>query len=222
MYNSLIETKDINVNEIDELINYDEIHLQNVMKEGGLANDELAPPLTRDEIFNALHRRDYLKWIFFEDQLAGYFWFEIKPDSFYVNAIAIDRIFQGKGIAQYILNLVDSLSKKHLLNSRLSVSPKNGRALNIYLKSGYKIVDAVSSLFGPEFPATFRVIMEKNQTKSETIGKIKDEINVACDNYETIKEILSLGYQGIQLIIPQDKDYSKNLIHFVKYEESFP
>lgn len=214
MKTSPIETKSITSDEITQLIDYDHVHLQLAMNQSGLSKEELAPPLTHNEIIQAYNRKDILKWILFDKQLAGYFWFQIKSDCLYINAIAIDKKFQGKGIVQYVLTLADKIAGEHLSRCSLSVSPMNGRALNAYLKFGYQIVDAVSSFFGHHYPNTFRLVMEKSQLNGKK--KIIDEFDVSCINYEKLKNTISSGYIGVGLIVSESGRNDQNMIHFVK------
>jgi len=109
-------------------------------------------------------------------------------------------------------------AKEYQLKScNLLAIPLNGRAVNAYLKYGYKIIQcALASYFGPEYPDSYRFIMEKklNQKKSNfAIGHQE----VICTDYELMNDLTNQGYVGIKLIRSSSQNNEENKILFEKY-----
>lgn len=212
-----IRTQPVASNEHSKLIDFDNNYLINVMKEMGISDTQLPPSLEPDELEKAFLRKDTLEWIFVNDVLAGYFWFEKKIDHIYISGFAIKHGFQGIGLCQYVLNKAKKIAEiNHLNFCRLAVIPLNGRAINAYLKCGYKITSCIPKYFGEDYPDSFRFIMEydlskKNMTYISTFGR-----EVSCIDHEGLKNATDLRYAGVRIIRTGSNSNSDNYILFEK------
>jgi hypothetical protein len=187
------------------------------MKEEGVPLLQLAPSLTIHELEEAYIRKDVLAWVLVDNNIVGYFWFEKKPESLYISGVAIKKEFQGQGIVQYILKLAEEYSRKNYFSKcTLSVHPLNGPAINVYLKHNYIVVNAISSFFGPKYPDSFRLILEKALTTTCKIQYSDKSYDVSCHDENGLKNAINNGYVGINLIKSDNKSNSYNKICFSK------
>ncbi len=211
-------SKSVSKNELNDVIDFDNQYLMNALTELGISKEHLPPSLTLHDLDQALSRKDALNWIFVDNNVAGYYWFELKPSHLYISGLAIKPNFQGMGLIQWILRLADEKAKEHTLNScRLIVIPLNGRAVSAYLKDGYQIIQcALASHFGAEYPDSYRFIMEKNLLSKEP-GTATDSREVICTEYEKMKDLTDQGYVGIQLIRSPNQNDNENKIVFKKF-----
>ncbi|TAK76823.1 MAG: GNAT family N-acetyltransferase [Gammaproteobacteria bacterium] len=210
-----INTQSINRDDFAKLIDFDNRHLINAMKEMQLPPQQLPPALTQEELEKAVERNDVLKWVFVDDELAGYFWLEQKVNYLYISGVAIKENFHGIGLSQYILNLAEEKTKElHLSSCKLAVIPLNGRAVNAYLKHGYKIITCVTAFFGPHYPDSFRFIMEKNLAPDEKASVPRDGQAVSCADYTQLKNATDRGYVGVRLIRSESNNNVENKIWF--------
>lgn len=196
-----ISTQPILENDLAELIEFDKMHLCQVMANIGVPADELTIPLTLGELEEAYKHKDQIEWIIVnETTKAGYFWFAKKSDCLFLVGGALTQEFYGLGIAEYVLKLAEDRAKKlDLIICRLAVIPMNGRAIKCYLKQGYYIVKYAAAFFGPEHPNTFRLIMEKHL--SEPIKtQSKDMVEVICSDKEQLKKLIDNGFVGVEFI----------------------
>lgn len=188
--------------EIDELIHFDQIYLRQVMAQTGIPADNLPPILSREEIEEGLSQMDQIEWIMIDDQSkAGYFWFQKRSDCLFINGIALKPEFYGMGLAQYALGVAEQNAlAAQLKDCKLAVIPVNSRALKCYFKAGYRVVQYISSYFGPKHPNTFRLIMVKflDNQNLPTFGH--ENLEILCADQIGQKESLDSGYIGIDLI----------------------
>ena len=213
-----IITKSVFKNDLNDIIDFDNRYLINIFIELGISKEQLPPSLTLKDLNQAILRNDILNWIFVDNELAGYYWFELKPDYLYIAAIAIKPHFQGIELAQEVLCSAEEKAKENQLKScRLLVIPLNGRAVNTYLKYRYKIIQcALASHFGAEYPNSYRFIMEKNLILRKTDVAI-DNQEVICTDYELMKNLINQGYIGTHLIRSLNQENRENKILFKKY-----
>lgn len=209
-------SKPITKNELNDMIDFDRQYLINALIEQDIPSEQLPPSLMLNDLDQAILKDDVLDWIFVDNDLAGYYWFELKQDYLYIAGIAIKPHFQGMGLMQKILLSAEETAKKHQLNScRLLVIPLNGRAVNVYLKYGYKVIQcAFASYFGPQYPNSYRFIMERNLLVKEP-GVAIDVRETVCTDYELMNDLTDQGYIGIQLIRGQNNN--ENKIVFKKF-----
>lgn len=213
-----ILTKSVSKNDLNDVVDFDNRHLINVFIELGIPKEQLPPSLIIQDLEQAISRRDVLEWIFIDNNLAGYYWFELKPDHLYIAGLAIKSHFQGMGLVQWILNSAEIKAKEHQLNAcRLLAIPLNGRAVNAYLKYEYKIIACkLASYFGPQYPNSYRFIMEKNLLFKEP-DLLIDNRAIVCTDYELMRELTEQGYIGVQLIRSSSQNDKENKIIFKKY-----
>jgi GNAT superfamily N-acetyltransferase len=211
-----ISTKPVLKNEFLELIEFDKIHFYQSMKNMGLPHDILPPFFTEIDVEKSHYRGDQIEWILVNDDIkAGYFWFEIKLDCLFIVGIAIQREFYGLGIGQYILKLAEKKARDaNLTLCRLLVIPMNGRAIKCYLNYGYHIVQYVTAAWGPKYPNTFRLIMEKSLSNTPTKVSSPDTIEIICTDKEKIKRVIDSGYLGDELV--RQENNANNSIIFKK------
>jgi len=211
-------TKSVSKNDLKGIIDFDNRYLINTLIELDIPKEQLPPSLTINDLEQAILRGDVLKWLLIDNDLAGYYWFEFKPDYLYIAGLAIKPDFQGIGLIQQILCSADEEAKEHQLKScRLLVIPLNGRAINAYLKYGYKIITCnLASYFGPQYPNSYRFIMEKHLFIKE-LDTAMDSREIICTDYELMKKLTDQGYVGVQLIRSPSQNNNKNKIIFKKY-----
>lgn len=212
-----VTLKSVTKNELNEIIDFDNCYLMNAFIKLGIPAEQLPPSLKLNNLDQAILRGDVLDWIFVDNTLAGYYWFEIKPAHLYIAGLAIKPSFQGKGLIQQILVLADKKAKENKLQScKLLTIPLNGRAVNAYLKYGYKIIQcALASYFEPEYPDSYRFMMEKNVIIEESVAI--DHREVLCTNYELMKNLTDRRYIGVKLIRSSNQDNEENKILFEKF-----
>ncbi len=210
-------SKSVTKNELDEIVDFDNRYLMNAFIELGIPAEQLPPSLKLNDLDQSILRSDVLDWVFVDNTLAGYYWFEIKPDHLYIAGLAIKPNFKGKGLVQQILVLADKKATENKLQScKLLTIPLNGRAVNAYLKYGYKIIQcALASYFEPEYPDSYRFLMEKNLIPTENVAI--DHREVICTDYELMKDLTERKYIGVKLIQSSNQDNEENQILFEKY-----
>lgn len=213
----IIKTRPVEFHELPELIEFDKLHLVDVIRNLGIAESK-CPALEYDEIVTAYHRGDIFLWLLIDENLAGYMWRIKQPDCLFSAGAAIKKEFYGLGLSQYIVDLTEKIAKASgLALSRVAVIPENGRAVNAFMKNGYQITAYVLSYFGPRYPNTFRCIMQKNFSENKDNKIVIDSCEVLCTNETAIKQIIDAGYIGTRFIRSIDKDPSKNKIFFEKF-----
>lgn len=212
-----ISTKSATQNDLQEIIDFDNRYLIDVFIEQKIPKEQLPPSLTIKDLENAISRDDVLEWLFVDNDLAGYYWFERKPDHLYIAGLALKPQFQGKGLVQWILHAAEAKAKEQQLSScRLLAIPLNGRAVNAYLKYGYKIIDCkFAPFFGPQYKSSYRFIMEKELLKKNAIFTNSRE--VVCTDYKLMRNLTEEGYVGVGLIRAENHDDQYNNIVFQKY-----
>ncbi|MEO8401725.1 MAG: GNAT family N-acetyltransferase [Gammaproteobacteria bacterium] len=216
MTTHIITYRPLAISEIPDLIDFDNVYLKDVMENMGIPHQQLPPSLTIDEVKESLAKKNDVEWIFFNDVLAGYLWLEKQNDCIYIAGVAIKPKFYGIGLIQNVLNTAEQKAKKNNLPAcRLAAIPINGRAVNAYLKYGYKIISCVEALFGVEYPESFRFIMEKSLLSKGT-GPFTEEYEICCSDYKKLKQATDNAYIGIRLIGSKNQNNLENTICFVK------
>ncbi len=214
----VIKSRPIEFHELSDLIEFDKIHLVDVMKNLGIAKSKCPPMLEYAEIAAAYHRGDILLWLLVDEHLAGYLWRIKQPDCLFSAGAAIKKEFYGLGLSRYIIDLTEKIAKKAGLTvSRVAVIPENGRAVNAFMKRGYQITAYTSAYFGSQYPNTFRCLMQKNFSENMDKKIVTDSCEVLCSDEKSIKQMIDAGYIGTSLIRSVDKDSSKNKIQFQKF-----
>jgi hypothetical protein len=66
----------IQLTELQDLIEFDKIHLVDVMEEIGIEKHQISPILTLNELLTAYKKQDILSWLYVNNELAGYMWRE--------------------------------------------------------------------------------------------------------------------------------------------------
>lgn len=214
----IITSRPIEFNELENLIEFDKLHLVDVMHNLGIAQSKCPPILEYTEASDAYHRGDILLWLLADGNLAGYMWRTKQPDCLFSAGAAIKKEYYGLGISRYIIDLTEKIAKDSgLFVSRTAVIPENGRAVNAFMKNGYQINAYVSSYSGQNYPDTFRCIMQKNFTDNNDKKIVIDSCRILCADEQNLKQIIDLGYIGTSFIRMRDNDSSKNIILFKKF-----
>lgn len=215
----VIKSRPIEFHELPDLIEFDRLHLVDVMKNLGIAESKCPPALEYNEIATAHHRGDILLWLLVDNQLVGYLWRIKQPDCLFSAGAAIKKEFYGLGLSRYIIELTEQIAKEAgLAVSRIAVIPENGRAVNAFMKHGYQITAYTSAYFGSQYPNTFRCIMQKNFCENTNKEIVIDSCEVFCSDEKNIKKMIDAGYIGTYLIRSTDKNLSHNKIKFKKFE----
>lgn len=210
-----IQSKSITKNDILKTIEFDKYYLINAMKEMDIPSVQLPPSLTKEELESALLRKDILRWLYVNNELVGYYWFEKKQDCIYIAGFAIKKNFQGIGLSKYVLKLAEKTAIKNQVNfCRLAAIPLNGRAVNAYLKHGYRITSCIEGFFGENYPDSFRFIMELNVHNKDNANDLTHAHEVLCSDYERLKNLTDQGYIGFHLIQAKNNSNFKNTICF--------
>lgn len=195
-HSPIITTSPVLYSHFSRLIELD----RKVMSEETSMPANQAPPvLTYAELDKSLSSGDCIEWLYYGKELAGYYWFERKPDHLYIAGIVIRKPFQGLGLSRHVLTIADKKAQEWQLSPcRLTVSPLNGPALSAYFKHQYRIIQSVPSFFGPTHPNLFRFIMEKNPHAPQEI--LNEELQILCSDFTTLKKVTDEKYSGIGLI----------------------
>ena len=121
------------------------------------------PPLTRHEIEIALQRGDEIYWLVASHQnRIGYYWIEFQEDSVYLASIVIASHARGQGLSHVVMNWIEETARnKGYSVCTLAVDPTNSRAISLYEKHGYSVIEKRPAYFGPQYPNTVRLIMSK-------------------------------------------------------------
>jgi hypothetical protein len=213
----IITSRPIETHELYDLIEFDKVYLVEVMRNIGIAESKCPPALEYAEVFTAYQRGDIMLWLLVDGNLAGYLWRIKQPDCLFSAGAAIKKEFYGLGLNRYIIDLTEKIAKEAGLTvSRIAVIPENGRAINAFMKQNYQIISYISAYFGPQYPNTFRLIMQKNFTENKIKKVVIDSHEVFCTDEQSLKEMIDSGYLGTRLIRSSDKDSSKNKILFEK------
>lgn len=216
MKNNIITSQPITLSQIPLLIDFDHVYLRNAMEKTGVPDQQLPPLLTMNELEVGLNKNDYLQWLFVNNTLAGYVWIEKKMDCIYIAGVALKPEFHGQGLIQMILHVTEQIANENNLSiCRLAAIPLNGRAINAYLKWGYKITACVEAFFGDQYPDSFRFILEKNLLDNK-MQEYSEQCEIYCYENEKLKHATDNGYVGISLIASEKFDNAKNKILFKK------
>ena len=208
---AIVTTRPVLYGEISKVIALDS---KVILEESSIPANHMPPQLTYAELEKALSSGDCVEWIYYGNELAGYYWFERKPSYLYIAGIVIQRPFQGKGLSTRILHAAHQKAQDWQVSAcRLAVHPVNGPALSAYFKQQYYIVSCVQDFFGPAFPNSFRCIMEKNLTLVPDENTVQT-LNIACDDYHALKKATDDNWLGVGLMRSADSDNYKNCVIF--------
>ncbi|CDZ77251.1 hypothetical protein BN59_01533 [Legionella massiliensis] len=193
----IIETQTIKPKDFPLLIEFDRIHLIEVMSELGIEASRCPPVLTNDELLSAYNKQDILLWLLVNKEIVGYLWREKRPNCLFGMGAAIKKEFYGLGLSEYFIKLTEQIAKEHALQyCQLAVIPQNGRVISTYMKHGYKIVKTVPAYLGAEYPDTFRCIMEKNLSETTSNLKTVNRCTVSALDDEQLTQLTNNGYVG--------------------------
>lgn len=112
-----------------------------------LINDyETNMNLDFDKIFDWVGRKiknniESYKCIYFNGTKAGYFFLHNEGEKLELDDLFIFEEFQGKGIGTRVLEYIDSIAREQNKDVLLYVFIKNHRAVNLYLRNGFEIVE---------------------------------------------------------------------------------
>lgn len=202
----------IQFHELGDLIEFDTLHLVEVMKKIGISTSKCSLPLDYNELVTAYQRKDTLLWLFSDEELAGYIWRTHQPTHLFSAGAAIKEKFYGFGLSGYIAKLTEQIAKNAGLNlSQLTVIPENGRAVSAFMKQGYQIIKCVSA---SRQPYAFRCLMEKNFQTTNAKKLAIDAREIACTDEESLKKITDEGYVGTRFIKLNAHDFTQNKILF--------
>lgn len=215
----IFSARPIKLNELDDLIEFDKIHLLDVMKKIGIPEHKCSLPFNSNDLLAARNRGDILLWIFLDENLAGYMWREKRADCLFGLGLAIKQEFYGLGLCQYAINLTEKMAKEAgLASCQLAVIPENGRVISAYLKQGYKIIKCIRSYAETHYLGAFRCIMEKSLRKSVDRYTVLDRIEVLCVDEEQLMQLTTQGYVGVAYK-KSSEHCAKNKIVFEKRDE---
>lgn len=214
----IITSRPIKLQELHDLIEFDRLYLVEKMENLGIAKSKCPPILEYTDLMTAHHRKDILLWLLVDKNLAGYIW-RIKKSTHLFNAgAAIKPEFYGSSLSHYFLNLTDEIAKEvGLPIIRTTVIPENGRAVSAYMKHGYSIIDCLSAYAGPQYPDTFRCLMEKNLIETTVAKTSIDSCEVFCTDEKNLKMMTDSGYVGTGFIKESEIDFAKNKIIFQRF-----
>lgn len=83
------------------------------------------------------------KCIYFNGVKVGYFFLHNEGEKLELDDLFIFEEFQGKGIGTKVLEYVDSIAKEQNKDVFLYVFTKNHRAIKLYLKNGFEIIENI-------------------------------------------------------------------------------
>lgn len=213
-----IKSRPVELHELPDLIEFDRLHLVDVMKSLGIAESKCPPVLEYAEVAAAYHRGDIFLWLLVDENLAGYMWRVKQPDCLFSAGAVIKKEFYGLGLSRHIIDLTEKIAKEAgLTASRIAVIPENGRAVNAFMKQGYRITAYTSAYFGLQYPDTFRCIMQKNFSENSDKEIVIDSREILCSDKKGLKQTIDSGYIGTYFIRSADKDSSKSKIRFQKF-----
>jgi ribosomal protein S18 acetylase RimI-like enzyme len=69
---------------------------------------------------------------------------EVAADEYFINNVAVFPKFQGRGVGEFLMSLAKKRAKESGLNKcALTVEIKNSRAVRLYQRLGFQIVDTI-------------------------------------------------------------------------------
>lgn len=79
---------------------------------------------------------------FDNDNLVGYINIEKKDKETWIQALEVNKEYQGKGYGKYLLKECESNGAKYL-----SVNKKNEKAINLYKSNGWKVYEETDTMY---------------------------------------------------------------------------
>ena len=73
------------------------------------------------------------------DQVAGFYWTEVRDGTCHIHALFVDPKFQKQGIARRVLADIENDASSDIARLEMGVHRDNCRAREIYEKAGYKV-----------------------------------------------------------------------------------
>ena len=95
----------------------------------------------------------FTHWYIYEEdnELLGFINMDIKYDKSELVYIYVKEEYRNKGIATKLLNeAITDLKQKEVINITLEVNENNQKAINFYLKNGFKTVALRENYYGKE------------------------------------------------------------------------
>ncbi|WIV11067.1 GNAT family N-acetyltransferase [Proteiniborus sp. MB09-C3] len=101
-----------------------------------------------EKIFNWIRRKienniESYECVYFNGVKVGYFFLHNEGEKLELDDFFIFEEFQGKGIGTKVLGYVDSIAKEQNKDVFLYVFTKNHRAISLYLKNGFEIIEII-------------------------------------------------------------------------------
>ncbi|WIV11107.1 GNAT family N-acetyltransferase [Proteiniborus sp. MB09-C3] len=114
-----------------------------------LINDyETSLHLDFEKIFDWIRRKienniENYECVYFNGVKVGYFFLHNEGEKLELDDFFIFEEFQGKGIGTKVLGYVNSIAKEQNKDVFLYVFTKNYRAISLYLKNGFEIIENI-------------------------------------------------------------------------------
>ncbi len=113
-----------------------------------ISNYETNLNLDFEKVFDWVKRKiekniENYECIYFNGIKVGYFFLHTEGERLELDDFFIFEKFQGKGIGTKVLGYIDSIAKKQNKDVFLYVFTKNHRAVSLYLRNGFEIVENI-------------------------------------------------------------------------------
>lgn len=179
--------------------------------------DHRAPNLTNEEVREGMERGDIIRGIFDADnKYIASMWFQPneQESDMYVYSLNVEPSFRDKGVGAYLLETADQEAKSRGYKScSLHVDPLNTRGIHLYLKHGYRIVKYETET---EHGLNDWVIMQKDLEQESPSPNVQEQVVVNAGDESGLKQMLTTGYVGTDVLPDQTKDPKKAQIVFAK------
>ncbi len=84
--------------------------------------------------------------IYFDDELAGFYWIEKRQNVLHLHALVLKKEFRRKGIGTWVLNMLEDKYRESIDAIELGVHKSNEVGISLYRSLGYRTVKVIEDL----------------------------------------------------------------------------
>jgi ribosomal protein S18 acetylase RimI-like enzyme len=81
-----------------------------------------------------------------EDDLAGFYWIELRGDVLHLHGLILDEGFRGRGLGTGVLKKIEAEYRDQVRCIELGVDQTNTRAKHLYESLGYQVVESLDDV----------------------------------------------------------------------------
>lgn len=141
------QIKQVSLDEFDQLIDFDRrVMLDRI----DIPQELLPPPLTLGELASGLAGGDWIQRVKEQEIWAGYAWAKFRENDAYLESIAVDPAYQGRGLGRFLINSFHAEARtRGYERATLSVALPNELGFRAFIRQGYEIVRYAENYLGP-------------------------------------------------------------------------